>query len=1370
MRKFIFLIAVFVGLIHLFSIAQSVPKIDAYKVESDGYFTNISVSDFGIIATDNYASKIYLIQNGQLNVLFSAAGCGRFYSLSPDKKKIGFKYITDDGKQTPAILNILTQKMTPLNAPVNLCGQVSFSNNGKVAFTIGNILYIKNETSEQAVDLRTYSNIVPISPGGNFAVYNNENDRLFLLDLNTGQSTQITDNATGYIYPAWSPDGKKIVFSSISGKLYVFDKNENITYFIDSGTNPSWSENSDFITYTKTLTNNLSFSGSDIFISGYQGTGLKNITNTPEINEMGAVFDSTNIIFHTYNKREIYKALLNSDKTAFSNTTLIFDHYENFLINHYNILKATKAETRVPGIVPYVNQVYDTPEWHYGYGSCAPTTAIMAVAYYNKLPKWPTQTSNGIGTHNSDYGSYVADRYRLNEYYYQDISATGGGEDSWGGYGYMWTGSYSPHSHMRQYMENHYLTSVQEDADNWAKATTQINNGNPFPVCNLLTTAGHLTLGIGYIQGQHTMIFNDPYGDKNHSSWPNWYGQDSYYDWPGYNNGYQNLNTVAWTVTAEGSEIAYNDTIIDDIFYNHGFYMNNSQNTSTQRYFHDQNAGYNNHFWFTGSVNTTADICYVTWTPNIAQTGIYEVFAYLPGGTNANAQNALYKIYYNGGQSLVVINQNQYSGQWVSLGTYSFLQGQSGYVYLGDSTGVASENLAWDAMKFSKVGSTDHTAPATNISSPENWKTEDFTASFSDQDNAGGSGIEKSYYQVLDYDGSYWRANATNGFFADNFDILNSGIWSTPANGGTWSVVNGFLKQVDSTITNTNIYASLNQNLSDRSLYHFSARIESEPYSTTQRRFGFHFFCDTGSTLNRSNSYFVFFRQETSKLEFYKVENNVSTQVKVVDNIVTNIGQLYDYKTIYDRITGKISVYRDDIFLSSWTDSSPLTTSGNYISFRTGNCKVSVSELKVFRSRNSSVNVTLGTANTDIRFQNSNPLIPSAKIKSIVADSTGNLSSVAYHDLNVDWTAPADVVVSDGLIGDIDTISNIAEISANWTASTDPNSDIYRYLYAVGTSPGSSEIINWTDNGTATSFTQTSVTLQNGLHYYVSVYAENNAGLISNTTISDGIYILNLPIAGFVSSSQNVCQGDTIYYVNTSTNASSYQWLFEGGMPSVSTIENPIVEYSSDGIFNVELIAAGQGMSDTIIQNALITVNSQTQALFNTNVIIGTAPLLILFNNTSTHSDGFIWHFGEGNPVTDINPYHIYNNAGDYTIMLLSLNSHCGNDTAFLTIHVDPFVGIEEIGLNNNFTIYSNSSTLQTHIEYEIAEAGKVRLKVYDILGKDLYTLVNADQTAGKYNLQVHNIDFPSGIYYCKLEVMNKTSQWQFTKQMRIVK
>ena len=390
----------------------------------------------------------------------------------------------------------------------------------------------------------------------------------------------------------------------------------------------------------------------------------------------------------------------------------------------------------------------------------------------------------------------------------------------------------------------------------------------------------------------------------------------------------------------------------------------------------------------------------------------------------------------------------------------------------------------------------DTIAPTTAISSPNNWKTADFTATFTDADNIG---VEKAFYQVIDFDGMYWKANAGKGFFKDNFDIIQP-FWATGT--GIWNVVGNELVQTDETQNNSNIYAPLNQNLSNRYLYQFNAKVEG---TGTNRRFGFHLFCDDGSQTNRGNSYFVWFRVEGQTLEFYKVTGNAfTTASKVISNVITTPGQYYDYKITYDRTTGTITVWRNNNFMGSWTDTIPYTTNGNYISFRSGNSKLTVSDLNVFRSRLPTTVITLNDSTKDIRYQNPNPTIYGAKIKSIVVDANNNLSGIISHNLNIDWTVPSCVTVNDGIGNDIDTTGSMNTLAANWTASADINSGIARYWYAIGTTAGDTNVVTWTDNGLNTNVARGGLVLTDGQHYYFSIKAENGAGLTS-TCSSDGV-------------------------------------------------------------------------------------------------------------------------------------------------------------------------------------------------------------------------------------------------------------------------
>ena len=77
-------------------------------------------------------------------------------------------------------------------------------------------------------------------------------------------------------------------------------------------------------------------------------------------------------------------------------------------------------------------------------------------------------------------------------------------------------------------------------------------------------------------------------------------------------------------------------------------------------------------------------------------------------------------------------------------------------------------------------------------------------------------------------------------------------------------------------------------------------------------------------------------------------------------------------------------------------------------------------------------------------------------------------------------------------------------MSANWDASTDNESGISGYQYAIGTTAGGTQTVNWTSLGNVTTVTKTGLTLSVGQTYYFSVKAVNGAGLTGNATNSNG--------------------------------------------------------------------------------------------------------------------------------------------------------------------------------------------------------------------------------------------------------------------------
>jgi hypothetical protein len=81
-------------------------------------------------------------------------------------------------------------------------------------------------------------------------------------------------------------------------------------------------------------------------------------------------------------------------------------------------------------------------------------------------------------------------------------------------------------------------------------------------------------------------------------------------------------------------------------------------------------------------------------------------------------------------------------------------------------------------------------------------------------------------------------------------------------------------------------------------------------------------------------------------------------------------------------------------------------------------------------------------------------------------------------------------------------------------------------------------------------------------------------------------------------------------------------------------------------------------------------------------------------------------------------------------------------------------------------SVYPNPFNPTTTINYTLPEEGKVNIKIYDVLGREVETLVNEIRTAGTHSVEFNASHLPSGVYLYKIE----TSQGMLTKKMLLLK
>ena len=169
--------------------------------------------------------------------------------------------------------------------------------------------------------------------------------------------------------------------------------------------------------------------------------------------------------------------------------------------------------------------------------------------------------------------------------------------------------------------------------------------------------------------------------------------------------------------------------------------------------------------------------------------------------------------------------------------------------------------------------------------------------------------------------------------------------------------------------------------------------------------------------------------------------------------------------------------------------------------------------------------------------------------------------------------------------------------------------------------------------------------------YFVELTAINSC---DEDFYEEEIQISSKPIAGFSADPNTGCEGSSVQYTSLSSdNTESWSWEFEGGTPSTSTNENPVVQYNTPGVYNVTQYVTNVNGKDTLVEIDYIEILALPTSEFNSQRI---GDGVYSFNNSSSNSNGQRWDFGDGSVSSDVNPTHSYGADGTYTVNLTTFN------------------------------------------------------------------------------------------------------------------
>jgi len=254
---------------------------------------------------------------------------------------------------------------------------------------------------------------------------------------------------------------------------------------------------------------------------------------------------------------------------------------------------------------------------------------------------------------------------------------------------------------------------------------------------------------------------------------------------------------------------------------------------------------------------------------------------------------------------------------------------------------------------------------------------------------------------------------------------------------------------------------------------------------------------------------------------------------------------------------------------------------------------------------------------------------------------------------------------------------------------------------------------------------------------YYSVSVSNEYGCIIT---SDTVKVIPLPtpeVELSVSDTITLCEGfeldageceDSCIYLWNTGDTTQFLPVYNTGHYDV-TVTNKYNCTGTDQVFVSE-------------------VNKMPVADFDYSFI---NPFTISFESTSSYGLVYSWNFGDGYSATSENPSHMFDETGNYEVMLIVINN-CGKDTITKIIEV---TDVPENILNNSVTIYPNPTKNLINIKFRGLKSDmQIELLVTDLVGnlQKFKTIVNP---TGNTETTLNLSDLQKGMYYLTIRSKN---------------
>jgi PKD repeat protein len=214
------------------------------------------------------------------------------------------------------------------------------------------------------------------------------------------------------------------------------------------------------------------------------------------------------------------------------------------------------------------------------------------------------------------------------------------------------------------------------------------------------------------------------------------------------------------------------------------------------------------------------------------------------------------------------------------------------------------------------------------------------------------------------------------------------------------------------------------------------------------------------------------------------------------------------------------------------------------------------------------------------------------------------------------------------------------------------------------------------------------------------------------------------------------------------------------GLGNVTVVDSVLVEWpSGESSLLTNISANGFYIIEEQIPTGYLSANFSADAIEGENNLkVNFKDLSITDPNQQVSS--WEWDFNNDGTVdaTDQNPSHTYSQIGTYSVSLKVSNGST-NDTKtridYITVNSVSSVDGFSDQVPDDFRLlqnYPNPFNPETKIVYAVPEEVKVKISVFNILGKEVALLVNEKKAPGFYELNFGGEKLTSGVYIYTIE------------------